>query len=399
MRVSTNTMYESGASRISELQTALLKTQQQISAKRRLLTPSDDPIAAARALEVTQSLTLNAQYAKNRDYATGALNLEESALQNITGLIQDVQTKIIEAGNLSYNDSERKDIAADLRGRLTELIGYANSRDSEGNYVFSGFQTATQPFKASASGVQYMGDQGQRNLQVAAVRKMSISDSGDAVFQNIQGSGTFSIAVGAGTFGGSAITSPSVTDQSLLTAQMYTLSFSDGGATYTVTDSSSNVIVSGSYVSGEAIEFDGVKLNISGTRADGDMLTISTTPPSGKSIFSSLSDLVALLETPASGAAGRPNLTQGLATANTNFSSALDNILMVRASVGARMKELEVLDSAGDERDVQYAATLSELQDLDYVKAISELSLQKTTLEAAQQSFLKIINLSLFNYL
>ena len=69
MRISTSTMYESGATRLSELQSSLMRTQQQISANRRILTPADDPVASARALEVTQSQSINKQFATNRGYA------------------------------------------------------------------------------------------------------------------------------------------------------------------------------------------------------------------------------------------------------------------------------------------------------------------------------------------
>jgi flagellar hook-associated protein 3 FlgL len=193
MRISTNTIYDLGATKISELQAALVRTQQQISANRRMLSPSDDPIAAARALEVTQSQSLNTQYATNRTYASNSLSLEESVLQSVTSLIQDVKTQTIEAGNAAYDDTQRRYIATDLRGRLEELIGFANTRDSEGNYLFSGFQTSAKAFSSSASGVVYAGDQGQRNLQVGAVRQIAISDSGDSVFGRIRSTGTFGI--------------------------------------------------------------------------------------------------------------------------------------------------------------------------------------------------------------
>ena len=74
-------------------------------------------------------------------------------------------------------------------------------------------------------------------------------------------------------------------------------------------------------------------------------------------------------------------------------------MLSVRAEVGSRLKELDTLDSAGDDLDLQYASTLSGLQDLDMVKAISLFSQQQITLQAAQKSFTSISGLSLFNYI
>ena len=72
MRISTQTLFDTGAARIGDLQSGLAKTQQQISTGRRILTPADDPVGAARALEVTQSQSLNTQYGVNRQNAKSA---------------------------------------------------------------------------------------------------------------------------------------------------------------------------------------------------------------------------------------------------------------------------------------------------------------------------------------
>lgn len=110
-------------------------------------------------------------------------------------------------------------------------------------------------------------------------------------------------------------------------------------------------------------------------------------------MFATLNDLITLLQTP-----GMPAATD-LETAKTDIDLALDNILTVRASAGSRLQELEALDYAGEDRNIQYSQVLSELQDLDYNEALTKLSQQQTILEAAQRSFVTISNLSLFNFL
>ena len=115
----------------------------------------------------------------------------------------------------------------------------------------------------------------------------------------------------------------------------------------------------------------------------------------GQDVFATLSDLITLLQTPGT---DRP-LTAGLATANANMDLALDNVLTVRASVGSRLQELDALDYAGEDRHIQYSQILSDLQDLDYTEALTRLSQQQFTLEAAQRSFVTVSGLSLFNFL
>jgi flagellar hook-associated protein 3 FlgL len=67
--------------------------------------------------------------------------------------------------------------------------------------------------------------------------------------------------------------------------------------------------------------------------------------------------------------------------------------------IGSRMAELESLDSVNQDLTLQYQQTLSNLQDLDYAKTISDMTRKQTDLEAAQKSFMQTSQLSLFNYL
>lgn len=300
MRISTHTLFEVGGARIGELQSGLAKTSLQISSGRRMLAPSDDPVAAARALEVSQSKAINAQFASNREYAMNSLSAVENALTSVTSLLQDVKDIVVAAGNPTQSDRERAYQASELRGRLADLLGLANSRDAVGDYLFSGFQTNTAAFAETAPGVYaYQGDTGQRKIQVDASRQVAVTVTGDAVFQ--------------------------------------------GG---------------------------------------------------GVDVFQTINDLVTLLETP-----GTAGLSAGLATANQNLGSSLDNVLGLRASVGANMQAVDFFGIAGEERDIHYSQVLSELQDLDYAEALTRLSQQQIMLEAAQKSFVKTSSLSLFNFI
>lgn len=401
MRISTNTLYQTGGAKLSDLQAQLLKTQQQIAAGRRMLTPADDPVGAARALEVSQSQSVNTQYGTNRSNARDSLNLEESSLQSVTSLIQDVQNAIVEAGNGTYDDTQRGYLATELSGRFDELMGLANSRDNTGNFLFAGYQVNSQPFLKTATGASYAGDQGQRVLQVDATRQMAMTDSGDSVFMHKTGNGTFVTTAGAANTGSGVVDQGTITDSTLLTGHNYTVTFHivAGVTNYDVVDTTTSTTVSSGnpYMSGSAIGFDGLQFNVTGAPADGDTVTIA--PSTKQDIFTTLQNLINVLKTPVTDDKSKAAFTNGLNIASTNFSQGLDNILTVRASTGARLKELDSLDNLGSDKDIQYASTLSGLQDLDYNKAITQLTQQQVTLQAAQQSFLKITGMSLFDYL
>ncbi|MEG2962221.1 MAG: flagellar hook-associated protein 3, partial [Janthinobacterium sp.] len=227
----------------------------------------------------------------------------------------------------------------------------------------------------------------------------------------LTGNGKFTTAAATANFtrGGSGVISGgTVTDPSALTGHKYSIDFkvtgtgTDAVTTYTVTDATlgqtvPNPAVPIPYKAGDAITFDGQQVNITGKPADQDSFTLE--PSAKESLFTTVKNLIGVLRQPGSGDAGQARLTNGLNAAHNILDTAYDNVLSVRAEVGSRMKELDYLDSAGDDLDIQYATTLSDLQDLDMVKAISTFSQQQVTLQAAQKSFTSISGLSLFNYI
>lgn len=407
MRISTLSIYNNATSQLNTLQSALARTQNQLSTNRRILTPADDPVASARALEVSQSKEMNSQFATNRASARSSLSMVEGALQNAGDLLQDIQQLTVNAGNGAMQPQDREALATELEGRLEDLLGVSNMTDGAGGFLFSGYMATTQPFTRTPTGAAYQGDQGQRQLQVGASRKIPLSASGAAVFENNPtGNGVFQTQADSNNKGAAIISSGAVVDRPQASqGRSYELTFSVTGSpavtTYTVVDTATGTAVPGhdnqAYEPGKTISFGGLSFDIKGEPADADVFTVE--PSKKQSVFSTVTDLIAALRAPADGSTGKAALTNNLNTALDNLKSAHDNVLTVQASVGAHMKELDYLDSAGDDLDVQYAATLGDLQDLDVVKAISDFSMQQTTLQAAQMSFKTMSGLSLFNYL
>jgi flagellar hook-associated protein 3 FlgL len=406
IRISTNAIYNAGTNQLNTLQSQIAKTQMQLSTNKRNLTAADDPIAAARALEVTQSQSMNTQFATNRSNANASLSLVDKTLSDVTGQIQDIQALIVTAGNGGYDASNREALATELEGRLTDLIGLANTADGTGGYLFSGYASTTQPFSKTTTGAAYQGDQGQRTLQVGSSRKMAISETGSAIFESITtGNGKFTTAAATTNTGAGIISPGAVVDSSQLTGHDYALKFSVTGTpavtTYTVTDNTASpptdVLANQPYTEGASISFGGMSMDVKGVPADGDSFSVK--PSEKQSVFTTITDLIKTLRAPANGSDGKAALANGLNTASSNMKNALDNVLTVQASVGSRMKELDNLDSTGDDLNIQYQTTLGDLQDLDMVKAISLFAQQQQTLQAAQMSFKTMSGLSLFNYI
>jgi flagellar hook-associated protein 3 FlgL len=417
MRISTKTMFDLGSTQITSLSSSMARTQQQLATGRKNLTAADDPIASARALEVTQSQSLNTQLATNRSNAKSVLGTETTALASVTSLLQDIKTLAVKSGNGSYTPSDLASIATELEASLADLLGVANTADGVGGYVFSGYKSTTLPFTKTATGAEYQGDQGQRSLQVGSTRTIPITDSGASVFEaNATGNGTFVTTPDAANYdrGGSGIISAgSVKDATLLTGHKYQINFQvvpeqpgiPKQTTYTVTDMTTGDPVPPTpipaepqpYVSGQNITFDGVQFDIKGNPADGDSFNVE--PSTKQSIFTTVQSFIDALRSPGAAEPGNARLNNMLNQLQVNIDNATDNVLSVQSAVGARLKELDYLDSSGDDLGLQYATTLSNLQDLDYTAAISLFTQQQTTLTAAQKSFTTMSGMSLFNYI
>lgn len=406
MRISTNMIFDMGASRINELRAEMVKTQQQISTNRRVLTPADDPIAAASALGVNQAISMNDQFVTNRNNAKNALSQEESVMQSVTDMLTSLKSVVVGAGNGSLSNDQRQTYLSELHSSYDELLGFANTRDSNGNYIFAGYQTDTKPFSKTPTGASYSGDQGQRMLQVGASRQIASSDSGSAVFEGaMTGNGRFVTAASAANAGSGIIGTGSVTDLSQLTGHNYAVDFTvdpvTNLTTYTVTDNTAApptaIVTDQPYTSGEPIAFDGMQFDIEGAPANGD--TFSVQPSTSESVFTTLTNLIKALELPATDADGQAQLTNSLNTANNNLDNALQNISAVRSTIGSRLNELDALDSEGSSLGIQYKQNLSDLVDIDTVEAYSRFTQQQYTLDAAQQTFIKTAGLSLFDML
>ncbi len=413
MRISTSTIYDSNINSMNQQQSTLLHTQLQVSSGLRVMTPADDPAAAAQIIEVSQSNAANTQYTANRNAATTSLSMSEGILQSVTTLIQNVQTTAVSAGNGTLNNSDRQTLATNLQGQLNQLIGLANSQDGTGNYLFSGLQGNTQPFVTTASGVQYQGDNGQHLIQVSGSQQMAVNATGADLFMNVKnGNGSF-VTAASSTNSGSGIISQGNLDTPPPTAAQqgnsYPLTFNvtGGATTYTVTgtDPSGAALPAASlpsnqpYTSGQSISFNGLQFNIQGTPASGDTFTVA--PSSNVSLFQTIQNLITTLNTPivAGNPASSAAFTQQLNLAAGNLNQGLNQVLTVRAAIGSNLNTITALQSNGDALGLQYQTTLSQLRDLDYSKALSQLSQQQLGLQAAMQSFKTVSSLSLFNYM
>lgn len=399
MRISTFWLQQQSLNTMLDRQSNIATLSQQLSTGKRITNPADDPVGAARALDLGHQIADTAQYQRNITAANARLGLEDQSLGNVTNVLQRVRILVLQGGNGSQTDGTRGDIAAELVQLRQQLLGQANSQDSQGEYIYAGNRTGSAPF-ATQGNTTYLGDDGQRMVAAGAGLQIATGDPGSAVFGNIlTGNGTFTVTAGAANTGTVVAGATSVSDPkaspSAWDGNGYSIVFTAANA-YEVRDGGGAVLDSGSYdpAQGGSIGFRGAQVAFSGTPAAGDSFALGA---SGKQdVFTTLDNVIKTLRTPNGGDARMRN---ALNTQFANLDQAIDAITRTRGMVGARMNALDQQASLNDDLTLQYKTSLSDVQDLNYYDAISQLGAQTTALQAAQQTFTKIQGSKLFDYL
>jgi len=375
----------------------LSQTQLALGNGKAIQTPADNPAAAARAVDVSSASAQNDQYTRNIQSANTKLSAEESTLSSAGDILDRIRTLTLQGMNGTQTDQSRQSIATELRQTLGQLVALGNTKDGQGEYIFAGSRTSTQPFTMSDLSVSYGGDQNQRMVAAAAGLQVATGDSGSDVFMSIRGgNGTFVASAGATNTGTAVIGATSVTDASQWDGGSYTVNFTSP-TTYEIHDATNPAgppLSTGTYSSDAGtINFKGAQLNVTGTPAAGD--TFAVGPSSSQDVFSTVAGIINAFETPGGGAGMNNQLNaqlQNLDQAQTSFTDT-------RTKIGARMNILDQQTQISADTSLQYASTLSDLTELDVASAASKFSQQQAALDAAQQSYVKMQNLSLFNYL
>lgn len=190
MRIGSLQMFRQGVNGILDQQASLYKTQNQLSTGKRIDSPSDDPTGAALLLGLSETAKSTAQYQTNILTTRSRLELEEDALGSVGDALLRVRELAVAGQNNTYGLQERSAIALEVRQLAGEVMGLANRKLGNGQFMFSGYQAQTTPFSEPAPGVfAYAGDQGQRLIQVGPARQIADGDSGQAVFMDIPDGG------------------------------------------------------------------------------------------------------------------------------------------------------------------------------------------------------------------
>ncbi|HEX4242967.1 MAG TPA: flagellar hook-associated protein FlgL [Steroidobacteraceae bacterium] len=402
MRVTDSLIQSQFLAAVSSLESNLAQTQNEISSSSSFTTAAGNPAAAGAVNNYTQALAQSQQYVTNSNAAQTRLSTEDNSLSQVQSALQSLRDLALEANNSGLSDQDRSAIATQATQIQNTLLGLANTQDGNGEYLFGGFSTGTQPFSLTSTGATYNGDQGQRMVQIGPGQTIPDSDNGNAVFQQIKtGNGTFNVTeptgapanTGTGVVGATSVSNP---ETYAAGNGQYTIDFTAPG-TYEVRDSTNAVIDTGAYASGGTISFAGIQVNLTGAPAAGDSFSVA--PSTNQSLFATVQNFVSALQPGSDSAASLAQMNNGINGTLNNIDQALDQMSNVRADIGGRLNSITTQQSVAGTQQTQLQSNISSLQGLDYAAAITTLDQQNTTLSAALQAYAQTQGLSLFNFI
>ncbi|MFK8083257.1 MAG: flagellar hook-associated protein FlgL [Granulosicoccus sp.] len=397
-RVPTNLLLTRIATNIVQKQNDLADVQEQISTGKKINRPSDAPAEAAHLLTMKETTSRLDQYTKNASIAESQLSLEEGALSGTTSALNRIRELALRASSGLNEDGTRTDTSAEVKLILDELYTLGNSKDSFGNYLFSGSNIFQLPFKP-AEPVVYSGSDETTKMEIALGRTIETGDSGIDVFMRIRnGNGDFQVGSNPTNTGTGVISNGAVSDSTLFQGNEFDIVF-NSPISYDVIDRDSGAIVQAAqpFETGSKIEIEGMITNIYGRPEAGD--TFSIEPSEYQSVFTTVSKLITALDnkpaTPGETSRTRAEISNSIA----EIDNALAHVNAMRSRVGTRLSSIDSSRQENENVALQIERTKRDVEDVDIADAVTRLQMQANSLEIVQKTFTRIEGLNLFNYM
>lgn len=169
---------------IQQNEQAVNTALQQLSTGKRVLQISDDPSASANMVRSLASSANVDRYTSNTTNVLARLQSADSSLSSVITSLNQAVTLGTEGANGTVNSTNRQQIAAQVQGVLTSVIGQANT-SYQGSYIFAGTASDTPPFVAdstSPTGYTYVGNSGVNQAQVGDTMMVNTNTPGDQIF-------------------------------------------------------------------------------------------------------------------------------------------------------------------------------------------------------------------------
>ncbi|HAT6342952.1 TPA: flagellar hook-associated protein 3 [Aeromonas hydrophila] len=401
MRITTNMVYDRNISSLNGANERLSTAYEQLMTGNKFKTAGEDPSGMSQKLALTKEIDLFKQYGVNGSLLENSLGHEETVLTALNTAMTSAQTLIQKANDSAVGYEDRQAIASELEGLQKQMFDLMNSKNSQGEYIFGGNQSKTQPFIQDASGnYVFQGDTGQRNIQVSPTVQIPANDSGFNLFEIVptrrtSSAGSANIQVGVADQGNFDSFYRNNYDPSLASNQYTVNTIAGTPDTYEIRDGGGVLLQSGDYVAGNKIPFNGLELTLS-LPAGGAAQNFVLDPPQNNNILDGMSDFITALRD--------PNITPDtfqlkVADATAHMKNARLNVDQGLGEIGGRMNGLEQVMGSNEGLSTLNQQARAKVSEADLYEVIATLSKEDAALSATQLSFSKISKLTLFDYI
>jgi len=429
-RIGSANTYDSAIRNIANRQTALSSLQENLTSGKRVVRASDDPTAAANAERAMTRISRIASDQRALESQRNAIAQAESTLGDVTDVLQRFRELVVSAGDGAHSSAERSAIAVELQGLRDQVFSLANAKDTNGLPLFGALASALAPFVGPQAGAPDYNFQGLPGQSASSDVSIPFTLDGDAAFMldptrdrvfNVDVSNSVdgmitadrTLTTGAVTVTNAATVTATAAAAAAVAAPnnvpypSYTLAFTavdsttvpgTTTATYSITETPSvsgplaNVTVSfptgGSF---DVTAVPGMSLSIKGTPKVNDTITIDSSP----SVFSVLDDAIKNIKD----APNNNGAIQAVSQALNNIDLGMARISAVRGQAGDLLNRADRISANQEDRGIQLEADRSRAEDLDMIKGISDFNNQQTGYQAALQTYAKVQQLSLFNFI
>jgi flagellar hook-associated protein 3 FlgL len=417
MRISTSEFLLGSVNDLLAQQENVNTLNREIASGETMLNATSDPGGASQVIGLSNQIGALTYDAANGSAATQTLQTGVSSLEQVTNLLVELRQTASAAVNGSTTTSQRQSDVSSAQSLLQQLVQLGNTQGPDGGYLFAGSKSNQPAFSTLPTGqVVFNGDANTNQVEIAPSLAVASTISGQNIFMNVP-AGTEGVAVSADTSntGTAYALAQGVTDTPQVTAAtlagtQYDVTFSGSGAglSYQVTSghgapgtagytATSGIIASGSYAAGSDLSFAGIDVQITGTPASGDSFAVQ--PGATTSLFQNVQDLISALQMPQADGSQTALAQQALQNVLANITSAQTSVLSGQATLGTSLSEIQSVQTLTTNQSAAATTQISDLQSANLPQVLANYSESVTALQAAEEAFSKVQNLTLFQYL
>lgn len=385
------------------------RLQGEVASGKRVATASADPAAYVGAQEDAATVKgLQAMDASQINLQQ-TLDTATSALGDVATALDHVQSIVLQAMSGTSSTGDFQALGEQVGEGLQQIVSLANTRGSDGNYVFAGTAMHTQPFVETPGGaVGYHGNDGTATVEISPGVTVNGALSGSIFTNAPTGNGFASVSAAASNAGAATVLATGVGNAASATAfqegnALVTLSFAasaNGGTTYTATSGSSTLSsgpIDTSNGATPTVTLNGVQFTVSGDPAPGDSFTIVPSRP--QSIFAMVKSVQQALTTPGTTPATRAQTRQLIGNALGSIVQYQHKIAGASAKAGVVLQAARSAVNANAQGRTNAQIDAGSLVSADMPKVLTQLQDRTASLQAAMKAFSVASQLSLFKYL